>query len=171
MARHSRSSPMTSITLIIDGTPAPQGSKRHVGGGRMIEMSKAVAPWRESIKWTCRAKKIQPIDGPVAIEITFTVQKPASAPKTRKTWPIKRPDLDKLVRSTLDGLSEGGAWRDDSQVVELTARKVYPDSGHMHSLSTPGAHITIRAIPPAYTHHIGRQLLTAAECHPFARKV
>lgn len=134
------------ITLIVTGTPAPQGSKRHVGGGRMIEMSKAVAPWRESIKWTCLAKKFGCLDGPVAIEITFTVKKPAAAPKRRKTWPVKRPDLDKLIRSTLDGLSEGGVWGDDSQVVELIARKVYPDSWHPQSMTTPGAHITIRPI-------------------------
>lgn len=137
---------MNPLTLIVAGTPAPQGSKRHVGGGRMIESSKAVAPWREAIKWTCLAKKVGCFDGPVAVEITFTVRKPASAPKTRKTWPVKRPDLDKLVRSTLDGLGEGGVWGDDSQVVELVARKVFPDSWHPQSMTVPGAHITISAV-------------------------
>ena len=39
------------ITFEVYGQPAPQGSKRHVGGGRMIESSKAVAPWREAVKW------------------------------------------------------------------------------------------------------------------------
>lgn len=109
----------------------------------MIEMSKAVAPWRESIKWTCLAKKVTRMDGPLAVEITFTMKKPGTAPKSRKTWPVKRPDLDKLVRSTLDGLGEGGVWGDDSQVVELIARKVYPDSWHPQSMRVPGAHITI----------------------------
>jgi hypothetical protein len=34
-------------------------------------------------------------------------------------FPAKRPDLDKLVRSVLDGLSDGGAFDDDSQVASL----------------------------------------------------
>lgn len=133
-----------TLTVMVYGTPAPQGSKRHVGGGRMIESSAAVKPWREAIKWACLAKEVTPLTGAVDIEITFTVKKPASAPKRRRTWPVKRPDLDKLVRATLDGLGEGGVWVDDSQVVELVARKVYPDSWHPHSMETPGAHILIK---------------------------
>ena len=38
------------LVLFVAGLPAAQGSKRHVGGGRMIEMSKAVAPWREAVR-------------------------------------------------------------------------------------------------------------------------
>src|ERR1700676_3259288 len=37
------------MKITVRGIPAPQGSKRHVGGGRMIEMSKAVGPWREAV--------------------------------------------------------------------------------------------------------------------------
>lgn len=38
------------IRFRVNGTPAPQGSKRHVGNGRMVEMSKAVGPWREAVR-------------------------------------------------------------------------------------------------------------------------
>lgn len=33
------------------GLPAPQGSKRHVGEGRMVESSKRVKPWRRQVAW------------------------------------------------------------------------------------------------------------------------
>lgn len=38
------------IRFRVNGVPAPQGSKRHVGGGRMVESSKAVGPWREAVR-------------------------------------------------------------------------------------------------------------------------
>ena len=37
-----------------DIEPAPQGSKRHVGGGRLIEASKRVKPWRQAVAATSR---------------------------------------------------------------------------------------------------------------------
>jgi len=37
---------MTAVEFFVAGAAAPQGSKRHVGGGRVIESSKAFAPWR-----------------------------------------------------------------------------------------------------------------------------
>jgi len=40
--------------------------------------------------------------------------------------PTKRPDLDNIIKGVLDGLN-GQAYKDDSQVVELTASKYYSD--------------------------------------------
>ena len=112
------------IRLTVRGLPAPQGSKRHVGGGRMVESSKAVGPWRDAVRTETQRAIGTPMEGPVNIHLIFWLPRPASAPKRVKV-PAKRPDLDKLVRSTLDGLTEGGAWRDDAQVVGLYARKVF----------------------------------------------
>ena len=76
-----------------------------------------------------------PYLGPVRVEITFGLSRPAAHYRTGKyaghirdsapVWPGGRPDLDKLVRALLDGLTMGGAWSDDSQVVQLTASKIY----------------------------------------------
>ncbi|HHK41746.1 MAG TPA: RusA family crossover junction endodeoxyribonuclease, partial [Planctomycetaceae bacterium] len=48
-----------------------------------------------------------------------------------------RPDLDNLVKSTKDALN-GLAWRDDSQVVELSAGKCYASGNEL-----PGVEIAI----------------------------
>ena len=116
------------MIIVVRGTPAPQGSKRHVGGGRMIEMSKAVGPWREAVRAetqrTMAATRLLTMDGPVMVRITFYLARPKSAPKKRVV-PAGRPDIDKLARAVLDGLTEGGAWLDDGQVVTLHASKVY----------------------------------------------
>lgn len=114
------------ITVQVNGVPAPQGSKRHVGGGRMVEVSRAVGPWREAVR--TETQRVMgdrdPFDGAVCVLITFLLLRPKSAPK-RLVYPVKRPDLDKLARSVLDGLTAGGAFTDDSQVVVLMADKRY----------------------------------------------
>lgn len=127
------------------GIPAAQGSKRHVGGGRMVESSRAVGPWREAVRAeTQRAMNGRgPMTGPLCVDLAFWLARPRSAPK-KVIYPAKRPDLDKLVRSVLDGLTAGGAWQDDAQVVSLGARKRY-DGELDASLGAAGVVIHIEA--------------------------
>ena len=128
--------------MIIDvrGLPAPQGSKRHVGRGIMVESSRAVGPWREAVRAeTQREMGDLTIRGPVAVEVTVRLPRPRSHYGTGRNadlikpsaphFPAGRPDLDKLLRALLDGLTAGGAWADDSQVVNLGAWKLYGAPG------------------------------------------
>ena len=121
-----------SLEVVVYGEAAPQGSKRHVGGGRMIESSKKVKPWRDDVR-DAALKAIEehpgwvPLDAPLLVSMVFTVRKPASAPKRRRTWPDRMPDLSKLCRSTEDALTTAGAWKDDARVVEYgRLAKVFP---------------------------------------------
>ena len=130
------------IRIIVRGSPAPQGSKRHVGKGVMIESSKAVKPWRMCVWAAAVALKVRPLQGPLAMSIVFTLPKPKRAPKSQ-LWPHTRPDLSKLVRSTEDALTDAGIYADDAQIVRfLDVRKVYPGTCPM-ALDTPGAWIEI----------------------------
>lgn len=63
--------------------------------------------------------------GPVALTVTFYLPRPKSASR-RVLYPAKRPDVSKLVRSTEDALKHV-LWEDDSQVVDLVARKRFAD--------------------------------------------
>jgi crossover junction endodeoxyribonuclease RusA len=118
------------MRIEVAGIPAPQGSKRHVGGGRMIEMSKGVSAWREAVRHeTALAVALETQgtpDGPVRVEIMFYLPRPKSTPK-KVLYPAKRPDVDKLARAVLDGLVAGWAMRDDAQVVTLVAMKRFAD--------------------------------------------
>jgi Holliday junction resolvase RusA-like endonuclease len=131
------------------GAPAAQGSKKHVGGGRMIESSAAVAPWREAVKTAARIviedavdMPFRPYDEPLSVELVFTLRKPVSAPKRRRTWPDRKPDIDKLVRSTFDALTDAGVWTDDARVVKLAASKTFPGDT-VDALSSPGVVIRV----------------------------
>jgi crossover junction endodeoxyribonuclease RusA len=129
------------MMIMVRGTPAPQGSKRHVGGGRMVEMSKAVGPWREAVRAeTQRAMNGDgPIEGPAKVIITFELARPRGHYRTGRNahllkdsspaYPYGRPDVDKLARAVLDGITMGGAWLDDAQVVFLKVIKLYGQPG------------------------------------------
>jgi crossover junction endodeoxyribonuclease RusA len=121
------------MRIEVAGIPAPQGSKRHAGGGRMVEQSRAVGPWREAVRHETqrvmsnggRADNWWPTKTwPVTVQLVFRLPRPKSAAKGVK-WPAKRPDLDKLTRAVLDGLVAGGAIADDGLVVYLSAKKTF----------------------------------------------
>lgn len=140
-----REHPDAILTLQIRGIPAPQGSKRHVGGGAMIESSKKVEPWREAVRTETQAARIAPMEGPIRVTVTFWLVRPKRHFRTNgelHKWAPDlchtRPDLDKLLRSTLDGLKTGGAYLDDSQVVEVAASKHYCPIGF-----APGASVQV----------------------------
>jgi crossover junction endodeoxyribonuclease RusA len=119
------------VLLFVFGTePAPQGSKKHVGGGRLIESSKKVGPWRSAValavktEWNDRQELIV-FDEAVRVDIQFFLPRPKTV---KRPLPIVPPDVDKLIRSTLDGLVQGGLLRDDSIVTTVTAVKAYADA-------------------------------------------
>ena len=118
------------------GSPAPQGSKSFKGtftgkDGRthamMGEASKKVAPWRQDVKAAALVAREgrAPLDCAVKVRMIFTMPKPASAPKTKRTYPMRMPDLDKLCRSTFDALTQSGIIADDARCVRLEAAKVF----------------------------------------------
>ena len=99
------------ITIIVRDVPRPQGSKRAfalrkagvpTGQAVVVDDNKpGLRNWRESVR--AEVQKVMdgqpPIGGPVVLAVTFTLPKPKSAPKRKVTWPEKKPDLDKLLRS------------------------------------------------------------------------
>ena len=130
------------MTITVIGTPGPQGSKRHVGHGVMIESSAKVKPWREAVVWAARESGLK-IAGAVWAEMIFTVRKPKGAPKKRRTYPSTKPDLSKLLRSTEDALTDAGVWEDDARVIEYRrAAKVFPGEDP-DALDVPGAVIRV----------------------------
>lgn len=150
-----------TLELRVVGVPAPQGSKRafnnpHTGRAQMKESgSERLAPWRQDVKqaaldaiaasgWTV------PVTG-VTVEVTFLIVRPkghygtgrnaAALKPTAPPYPIVKPDIDKLLRSTLDALKVAGCYTDDCTVTDVLARKRYADPDR------PGAIIRVLATP------------------------
>ena len=141
------------MKIVVHGIPAPQGSKRHVGNGVMIESSAKVKPWREAVKWAAieALRTYSPFGPgvPVAATMTFYLPRPKghygtgkNASNLKPSAPMfvtTKPDKDKLIRSTFDALGDAGVWVDDAQVVVGTYWKRYADNG-----AAPGADIDLR---------------------------
>jgi Holliday junction resolvase RusA-like endonuclease len=58
---------------------------------------------------------------PISMTMVFIFQKPKTVTRDEPTVP---PDLDKLIRAVLDGLT-AIAYKDDAQVTEIRAIKIY----------------------------------------------
>lgn len=147
------------IKLIVYGSPAPQGSKKLVGTytdkhgrvrGMMAESSAKVKPWRQDVKLAAETERLlngaPRLEGPVLARMIFTMPKPKSAPKRRRTFPATKPDLSKLIRSTEDALTDSGLITDDARIVEYSrAAKVYPGEDP-EALDAPGVRITLEPL-------------------------
>lgn len=138
-------------TFDVRGMPGPQGSKKAVGRDRkgraiLVESSKKVKPWRQQVEAAavgCMAGGAWRLDQPVWLSMVFTMPKPASAPKRRRTWPMRMPDLSKLCRSTEDALVTAGMLKDDARIVEyVRLAKVFPGED-VAALAVPGCRIAI----------------------------
>ena len=112
------------IRFSAEGTPIPQGSMKHIGNGRMIHSrATELATWRALIALAAKQAGCEPISDPITISMIFRMKKPKTV---KRALPTVAPDLDKLIRGVLDALT-GCAYLDDSQVIDIKAKKVYSD--------------------------------------------
>lgn len=128
---------MTRLHFTVPGIPRPQGSKRHVGNGVMVESSKGLKDWRHAVTqaaWTYRLEH-PAIDVPVSLRCDFYLPRPKAhyaadgtvKPRYALTRPGTRPDGSKLIRAVEDAITDAGLWRDDSLVVSGRWEKWYAD--------------------------------------------
>ena len=151
---------MTLFSVAVYGTPAPQGSKRHVGHGVMVESSKKLQPWRDAVRSDAATAHAGPaLDGELFADMVFSFARPRSHYRTGRnahllregapTRPASPPDLSKLARSTEDALKDAGVIVDDARIVEYgRLAKVYVDSDR-DALAKPGVVIRIYREEPA----------------------
>lgn len=129
---------MTSFVCWIPGKPTPQGSKKaFVINGRaiLVDASGGNKAWRKIVTQTIRAHKDYiPLPGAVNVSLAFYMEKSKT---NKKQFMTQAPDVDKLARSVLDGITDSDIIEDDSRIIYLTARKLWAEVGE------PGVLVTI----------------------------
>lgn len=147
-----------AIAFTVWGEPVPQGSMVALMSATvrrpMLKASneKELNAWRRDVTKAAKAAIAQSpsarrplLDGPLAVRMVFTFDQPKTV---KRTMPCVRPDVDKTLRSCLDGCTDADIWPDDGRVVEALARKVYV--GHdPEALPRPGVRIAIWTISEA----------------------
>lgn len=113
------------IAFFIAGVP------KSTQTGSIVRIGKRVFPKRMHTEWSAYVKLVMqqhrpacPWDGALMVNIVFGMPRLASGKRPR---PIKRPDLDNLLKGFLD-CGNGLLWHDDSQVCHLDVHKVYSDN-------------------------------------------
>jgi len=119
------------IEFTVLGIAQPKGSTRAFMRPGMkfpvvTSANKSVKGWEDSVRHALQQHASGVFfDGPVAVSLSFYLPRPQSLPRKIKHH-TKRPDADKLARSTIDAMT-GVLWKDDAQVVNLFVRKSYAE--------------------------------------------
>lgn len=103
-----------TITITLDGEPVPKARPRF-GRGRVYTPART-KKFETDLAWMAKREMIgrKPLAGALKVEIVFAMTRPEFV------------DVDNLTKAALDACN-GVVWRDDSQVVELVARKSCSD--------------------------------------------
>lgn len=148
-----------AITIRVLGTPKPKGSPKVVTrgkGGVPRPFPLVLHDTAESRTWATEvgyaAKRVMEAGGEMftgralLVRVVFRLVRPQghygkrgllpSAPP----FPATKPDLDKLIRNTMDPL-EGVVYDGDSRIVAFDAKKVYCAPGE-----GPGADVTVELL-------------------------
>ena len=141
------------VSFICYSRAAPQGSKRHLGGGVMVESSKRVKPFRSDLQGV--AIEATPVDWDLGLEYHLVLELHFRRPASHLTskgalrkgvplFPTGRNvgDVDKHCRACMDALT-GILYYDDSQVVDITAKKRFASRDQVIVSITP-------VIPPIH---------------------
>ena len=148
---------LKQITFQVIGEPKPGGSKtafynKKLNRAMVVDASgRPGKQWRDSVKAAAMEAYNGPLlTGPLFLRVAFRLSRPKghfgtgrNADKlkpTAPTYPCKKPDTTKLMRSLEDALT-GVLWRDDVQVVHQYANKVWADIGWR-----PGAYVTVEEL-------------------------
>lgn len=141
MQRNVRSV-ISPISIHVEGEPIPMGSK--IAGvtkdGKPYlrdSNSKNLRAWQKAVYDAADAVAgAAELKGAIEVNLFFRLR----APKTLvRSQPCVKPDLDKLVRSTLDPLTKCAVWGDDAQVCSMNVSKTYASPG-----KPPGVTIIVR---------------------------
>ena len=152
MQQSTTPTPSSSLTFTVLGKPAPQGSKRHVGRGVMVESSKRCKPWRQDVRHT--ALDLRPddwyanMDAAITLSVVFIFARPKSHFRANGQLKPSAPahctgrigDVSKLVRAVEDAMT-GILYNDDAQIISLIAHRRFANDREQ-----PCAIITVSAV-------------------------
>lgn len=156
---------IVGLTVWVNGVPVPQGRPRFTRTGR-VYTPKATAAWHRKVADAAEFALLNapdfPAEAPIGLELSFFLPIPDSWPKWKRdaaargeVAPTGKPDTDNLTKAVLDGLN-GVLFKDDAQVVSITARKEY-------RAERPGVLVTLFPLPFPISSTTKRKPTLAAE--------
>ena len=128
------------ITLQVFGIPKAQPRPRRAKHGGVYTPTTA-DDWKEAVQVTFLQNTFDRlVSGPIYLSVMFLLPRPKTLDNEfHGIIPHRhKPDIDNLLKSTMDALTAIQAWNDDTQVMWIRAGKFYHELG-----GQPGATILI----------------------------
>lgn len=136
--------------FVVEGKPVGKGRPRFRRMGNFVQTYTPAntAEYEKLVRLRFQNAGGMITDKPVRVEITAFFTPPKSTKKKDKIemlanriLPVKKPDCDNIAKIVLDALNKI-AYKDDSQVIELTVKKRYAEDArvfvHIEELETGG---------------------------------
>ena len=120
----------------IEGKPVGKGRPRFKRMGNFVQTytPEKTAEYEKLVRLRFQNAGGVITDKPVRVEIAAFFAPPKSTRKRDKAemlanriMPMKKPDVDNIAKIILDALNKI-AYKDDSQVIELSVKKIYSDA-------------------------------------------
>jgi Holliday junction resolvase RusA-like endonuclease len=122
------------IHFVLPITPSPKGRPKAVafaGHARVYTPAKTARYEAQVAELAASHLGGRLLSGPLVMHLHFVLPRPKSLDRRKDPEGLipcdRRPDLDNLVKSVVDGLK--AAWGDDAQVYSLRAEKYYAEKG------------------------------------------
>jgi Holliday junction resolvase RusA-like endonuclease len=142
------------VVISVAGAPVPKGRPRFNRATGFAYTPGKTRSYEDTLRLAAGDAMIGrlPLEGPLAMSVRAYVPIPASWSRKRQAaavagqlLPITRPDADNYLKAALDSLNTI-VFRDDSQVVSVSASKAYSDKPRLHIEVLPySAHMGVPA--------------------------
>ena len=119
--------------IVIEGEPIGKGRPRVSSRSGTIYTPRKTHAYEDALRFAGKLAKERCGDSPVIAVVTAFSEVPSSWSKKKKALALTglvqketKPDIDNVIKAILDGLNEV-AYKDDEQVVNVSASKYYSD--------------------------------------------
>jgi len=113
----------------------PRVKARSMYGHATVYTPETADDWKRAVMIAANGLSGVRLEEPLSLEIVFYLKAPK---KKHGSFVTSKPDIDNLIKSTMDALTSIELWKDDSYVVSVSAVKLYETP-----LESCGAAITI----------------------------
>lgn len=126
---------MMMCDFVVEGKPVGKGRPRFKRMGNFVQTytPAATADYEKLVRLRFQNAGGVITEKPVRIKIVACFAPPKATKKKQKAemlanliLPMKKPDADNIAKIILDALNKI-AYKDDSQVIELSVKKIYSD--------------------------------------------
>ena len=120
-------------SFFVEGIPKPQPRPKACIRGRHAGVYDpgTADEWKAKVRKAWRDSGLEKFVGPLKVSYHFEMPRPKSHFKKgvlrpgAPYWHIIRPDMDNVIKSTQDALTDAGAWDGDEQVCAGDPKKRY----------------------------------------------